>query len=82
MKRLILAVFAVLTACGGSDGGTGPAAPVLATIQVTLSSPTARVGETITATAAGFDATGSAMPTGGVSWGSSSNGIATVSAAG
>jgi hypothetical protein len=82
-----LAVGAMLAACGGADGGptattsTGPT-PALTTMSVTLSAATLSVGQTGTASAAGFDQNHAAIATGTVTWTSSAPGVATVDASG
>jgi hypothetical protein len=72
-----LALVAVLSASCG-DSTTSTPAPVLTTINVTLSSPNVVVGQKITATAAGVDQNGAPITAGTVTWSSSSTSVATV----
>ncbi len=78
--QLIPALLLALVSCGG-DGGTGPAIPV-ATVSVSLSTTTIAVGQTTNAAATLRDASANVLTGRTVSWSSSNNDVATVTAAG
>jgi hypothetical protein len=71
---------AVLTACGGD--GTGPPAPVPASITVTSPSATVSVGGTVQLTAAVRDQAGNVMAGQPVAWSSADDAVATVGSTG
>jgi uncharacterized protein YjdB len=82
---LMLAISAVLAdSCGGGkDGGpTGPPAPVLTAVTVTVAPSTIQVGQSATASAAGLDQNGAQLSLGSVTWSTGAPDIATVSASG
>jgi len=72
----LLTLFAA-SACSDYDS-TEPARPMLTTLVVTLGTPVIAVGDTTTATAAGLDQYGKAIPTGAVVWSSSAPAVAAV----
>jgi hypothetical protein len=78
------AAFAGLAACGGSHDSTptGPAAQVLTRLVVSLPSDTIQVGETYSASAAGFDQAGKPMTVQGTAWSTDEPGVASVNATG
>jgi len=73
MRHVWIVVVALIAAACGTSGDSGPA-----TLQVTLSAPTVKVGNTVTATAAGFDQGGAPVTLSGLAWSTSRADIATV----
>jgi hypothetical protein len=76
-----------LSACSGgsepdSPTGPSPSAPVLKTVTVSLSANSIKVGQTVTATAAGKDQFGMPIGVGSVTWVTSPSGIANITQAG
>ena len=79
--RLALALASIaIVACSGTDEKpTAPAAPIVATVTVALSSPTIQVAQTASATAIALDQTGAAISVSGITWSTSSASVAIVS---
>lgn len=80
---LTVAGAALLAACGGggggdSTGGVGPDGPKVATVQISQDSAALRVGATLTLSATGRDASGTAVPNRTVTWTSSDVNVARV----
>ncbi|HKJ00891.1 MAG TPA: Ig-like domain-containing protein, partial [Longimicrobiales bacterium] len=77
-----LVALAVLSGCGGSDGGTEPETPRPTTVVVTPATVTLTyIGATTTLTARILDQNGAPL-TGSVTWASDDSGVATVNAGG
>ena len=84
-RALVTAIVTIAGCGGGSDGpptGTPPPTPVLTTLAVSLSSTTIQVGQTATASVAGFDQKGASIALGQVTWSSGTPGVAAVTSAG
>jgi M6 family metalloprotease-like protein len=82
---MLLAATVIACGGGGGDGSPTPPAnttPVLTTLSVSLAPATIEVGQTATATVTARDQFGAAIAAGTVTWSSSSQQVATVTAAG
>jgi hypothetical protein len=82
----ILAVALWTIGCPGSDSNNpvspNSATPVLTTITVSITPASIQVGQTTTASAAGFDQNGAAIAMGTVTWSTASGAVATVNTTG
>ena len=73
--------LATLCSCAFTTS-TGPSAPILATVTVSLKATTITVGQSVAASAAGLDQAGASINVGLVSWNTGSTAIATVTSDG
>ena len=74
----IIALLLLLAACSGvasKDSPTAPPTPVLTTMTVSLSADSISLGQTATATAAGFDQYSASISVGNVVWSSGSGAV-------
>lgn len=77
-RLLFVSTVLVLTSCSGDSSGPN----TVATVEVTATSTTVRVGESAQLTATAFNASGSVVTGGTASWSTSSASLATVSPTG
>src|SRR6185436_15293052 len=71
----------MLVSCSGGTDVSEPA-PVLTTLNITLSATSIQVGQTATATVSGLDQNGAPISVGAISWSTDAGSVATVSPAG